>query len=150
LNKSFKLAKHSMSSTQLQCMYLHTTTDSVAHNINTIYAFIQQNVIFKYGISIHLTVQLSNNAVANLTSRNTGYQLQLGKTLAKKMRLLVGSGFNTQNTNQKWAYTVSLEGNIFRNFQLNVRAFKNIYSEYPGVIGKYNETYAQAGIRYSW
>lgn len=150
LNKSFKLAKHSMSSTQLQCMYLHTTTDSVAHNINTIYAFIQQNVSFKYGISIHLTAQLSNNAVANLTSRNTGYQLLLGKTLAKKIRLLVGSGFNTQNTNHKLAYTISLDGVVFKNFQLNVRAFKNKYSEYPGVNGKYNETYAQAGIRYSW
>ena len=150
LNKSFKWAKYSISSTQLQCMYLRTTTDSVAQNINTIYAFIQQNLIFKYGISINLSAQYSNNAVANLTSRNTGYQLLLGKIIAKKVKLLTGIGYNSQNTNNKLAYTISVEGVIFKNFQINLRAFKNKYSEYPGVLGKYNETYVQAGIRYSW
>ena len=131
-------------------MYLRTTTDSVAQNINTIYAFIQQNLIFKYGISINLSAQYSNNAVANLTSRNTGYQLLLGKIIAKKVKLLTGIGYNSQNTNNKLAYTISVEGVIFKNFQINLRAFKNKYSEYPGVLGKYNETYVQAGIRYSW
>lgn len=150
LNKSFKWAKYSISSTQLQCMYLRTTTDSVAQNINTIYAFIQQNLSFKYGISINLSAQYSNNAVANLTSRNTGYQLLLGKIIAKKVKLLTGIGYNSQNTNNKLAYTISVEGVIFKNFQINLRAFKNKYSEYPGVLGKYNETYVQAGIRYSW
>ena len=150
LSKSLRISKLASSNTIVNGMYYFTKTDSVNQNLNSFYFFLQQNFSLPKGYSISLGGQYAKNTIGAINNQNTGFNVQVGKLLFKRIRLSLGSNYNAISVDHKLGFAFDLSGNIIKNLQLNIRANRNQFSSYPGTLGRYQENYIQSGIKFSW
>ncbi|HRI01874.1 MAG TPA: hypothetical protein PK006_12540 [Saprospiraceae bacterium] len=150
-SKHFVLPGKSSTNSTINAMVYTTSTDSITNQIHSVYFFISQMLNLPKGFAINLSGQYSSNAIANLSSNVTGFNLGLGKTLFKRIRLQTAVSTNNQSlTGSKLGWNINLNGLIIPNMEFNLRAYQNNYSQYPQQIGPYSERLIQMGIRYSW
>jgi hypothetical protein len=150
LNKNFKISKKSSANTVMNGMYYFTKTDSLNQNIHSYYIAVQQSFSLPAKISLQLGGQYAKNAVATVNTQITSYNINVGKLFFKKVKLTAGANYYNNVQDNKLGYLLDISGNLIRNMQLNCRAYRNNYSQYPGIAGQYRESYVLIGLRYSW
>ncbi len=150
VNKSYKLGKSKPGNTSINAMYYFTDTDSTNQKINSYYISLSQFLSLPAGFFINLGAQYSKNSVATLFTQHTGYSAQIGKQFFKRIKLHLGVNFNEDASDDKLGFNAELSGWIIQNLQFNIRAFRNNFSQYPGVVGRYQENHLEAGLKYNW
>lgn len=150
LNKSIKISSTTYSNTTLSGMYFFTKTDSIANNIQSFYAFLQQSLTLRGGWSINLSGQAAINKSAALNNLTSGISGNISKTLFKKIRLAGGARYMDTPNAQNFGFTFDLTGDIAKNLSLNFRAFKNDYTRVLMGVVPGGEVVVQSGIKYVW
>ncbi|MBK9108483.1 MAG: hypothetical protein IPM92_08955 [Saprospiraceae bacterium] len=134
----------------IQAMYYITSTDSVQQQINTLYLFVQQSINLPKGFQIQVNGQWSNNSVAGLSNNISGCNINISKSLFKRIRIGTGIAYTKQDSINRFSISANLQGNLIRNMDFYIRYNNNRFSSYPNYIGTYQENWLQAGVKYSW